>query len=194
LANIEENLRRKLYRAFCPESMELDDYLTGELPKERSTMIRAHLKECPHCRRELDQMQAFLRETRPNLELNLIERVRVLVARLATSSDVAGLSPAMQGVRGREGQVISYETEGIKVILDVQAEPERADFRAIYGVLVGAEEAQEFQAQLQQNNEPLSSIGVDSFGNFEFLSIAPGKYQLVLVGPGIEIQIEDLVI
>lgn len=194
MANIEENLRRKLYRAFCPESMELDDYLTGELPKERSTMIRAHLKECPHCRRELDQMQAFLRETRPNLELNLIERVRVLVARLATSSDVAGLSPAMQGVRGREGQVISYETEGIKVILDVQVDPERADFRAIYGVLVGAEEALEFQAQLLQDNKLFGVVTVDPFGNFEFLSIAPGKYQLVLVGPGIEIQIEDLVI
>ena len=182
-----------LYRAFCPESMELDDYLTGELSPEGKSMIRAHLKECPHCRRELEQMQAFLRETRPNLELNLIERVRVLVAHLAKSGDLPGLALEIQGVRGREGQILTYEADGLKVILDVQNDPERADFRAIYGVLVGAEKAQEFQAQLLQNNELIRSIIVDSFGNFEYLSIAPGRYQIVLVGPGIEIRIEDLV-
>jgi hypothetical protein len=193
MANIEESLRTKLYRAFCPESMELDDYLTGELPKERTAILRDHLKECPHCRRELEQMQAFLSETRPNLELNLIERVRVLVARLAKSSDITGLSPAVQGVRGREGRVLSYETEDLKVILDVQVDPERADLRAIYGVLVGVEKAQEFQAQLMQDNKSFGSIALDPYGNFEFLSIAPGKYQIVLVGPGIEVRIEDLV-
>lgn len=192
MANIEESLRRKLYRAFCPESMDLDDYLTGELSQKRKTMIRDHLNSCPRCRREIEQMQAFIRETRPNLELSLVERVRVLVARLAKSSDITGLSPAVQSVRGYEGQVLTYEADGLKVILDVQIDPERADLKAIYGVLVGAENAQEFRAQLLQEVNPFRSIALDPFGNFEFLSIVPGEYQVVLIGPGIEIRIEDL--
>ncbi|MGE5224165.1 MAG: anti-sigma factor family protein [Omnitrophica WOR_2 bacterium] len=192
MADIEKNLTRKLYRAFCPDSMELDDYLLGELPHERTALIRAHVKECPHCRRELEQMRTFLRETRPNLELNLIERVRVLVARLATYGDISRLSPELQGVRGFEGQVLTYETEGMKAILDLQADPERADLRIIYGMLVGAEKAQEFQVQLLQDNQQTGATAVDQFGNFELSSITPGRYRLVLAGPGVEIRVEDL--
>jgi anti-sigma factor RsiW len=194
MANMEEGLRRTLYRAFCPDSMELDDYLLGELSRQRTAFIRTHLKECPHCRRELEQMQAFLKETRPNLELNLVERARVLIARLVKPSDVSGLSPALQGVRGGEGKVLTYESEGMKVILDIQTDPERADLRIIIGVLVGAEEAGDFQAQLLQEDEQIGAAAVDKFGNFEFPSLTPGEYQLVLNGPGVEIRIEDLAV
>lgn len=194
MASIENGLRRTLYRAFCPDSMELDDYLLGELSQKRKTFIRAHLKECPHCRRELEQMQAFIKETRPNLELNLVERARVLIARLVNSSDISGLSPALQGVRGNEGEVLTYESEGMKVILDIQTDPERADLKIIIGVLVGAEEAENFQARLLQRGEQTGAATVDEFGNFELSSLLPGEYQLVLRGPGVEIRIEDLAI
>lgn len=194
MASIEEGLRRALYRAFCPDSMELGDYLLGEPSPERKTFIRAHLKECPHCRRELEQMQAFINETRPDLELSLVERVRILVARLVESSDISGLSPALQSVRGGEGEVLTYESEGMKVILDIQTDPERADLKIIIGVLVGAEEAGDFRAWLLQRGEQTGAATVDEFGNFELSSLLTGEYQLVLSGPGVEIRIEDLAV
>lgn len=194
MASIEEGLKRTLYRAFCPDSMELDDYLLGKLSQERKTFIRAHLKECPHCRRELKQMQAFIEETRPNLELNLVERVRVLVARLVEASDISGLSPTLQSVRGGEGEVLTYESDGMKVILDIQADAERADLKIIYGVLVGAVKAGDFRAWLLQGGEQTGAATVDQFGNFEFPSLTPGEYELVLNGPGTEIRIKDLAV
>jgi hypothetical protein len=194
MPNIEDNLTKKLFRALCPDSMELDDYQTGALPQARMDYIRDHLQECHYCRQEMEQTRAFLQATRPDLEWSLPERIRVLVARLVKASGGAGWTPALQGVRGHAEHVLTYETEGMQVILDVQADPERSDLRAIYGLLVGAEEGQQFEARLAGGSQPASPTALDEFGNFSFLSIAPGQYGLTLAGPAVTVQIEDLVI
>lgn len=196
MASIEDKLRKKLYRAFCPDSMELDDYLLGLLIRERAASIGEHLKECPYCRNELAQMRAFREATGPDLERTLLDRIRILVARLvrAAGSGSAGLTLAPQGVRGNEAHALTYETEGMQVVLDIQPDPQRSDLRAIYGLLIGSDPAQQFQARLIGMDGPAVTAPVDEFGNFTFLQTVPGQRELTLLGPSVEIHIEELVI
>ncbi len=196
LAEQELRVKKKLFRAFCPDSMEIYDYVQGALPEERAALIRAHLQECPHCRREMAQTRTFLEATSPNLELSLAERVRNLVAHLVHTGggEGGGWALAAQGVRGQAEHVLTYETEGMQIILDVQADPERTDLRVILGLLIGAEAAQKFQARMLGGSGPAVLAQVNEDGNFTFLSIAQGEYELALAGPEVTIHIEDLVI
>ncbi len=200
MANTEDQLKKVLYRAFCPDSTELGEFFLGIIPREREAIIQSHLKECPHCTRELAQLKTFLQENSQEAELSLVERarqrVRILVAHLMDARSSPGLSPATQGVRGQEEKVFSYDAEGYQVILDIQADNERPDRKAINGLVIGLETRQEeyrqLEARLMQEGELVSTAAVDEFGNFRLDSLVPGQYNLVLFGPGIEIHIESL--
>jgi hypothetical protein len=194
MAGTEDTLRKALYRAFCPDSMELDDYQLGTLSAEREKTIREHLKECPHCRLEMEQTRTFLEATQPDIEWGLADRFRVLVARLVKASGGAGMVAALQGVRGNEERILTFEAGALQVILDVQTDPQRSDLRAIYGLLMGAEAGQTFHAVLAGERKPAASEKVDEIGNFTFQSIAPGQYTLSLAGPALNVRIEELVI
>ena len=53
LATVQQQLRSKLYRLFCPSSDDLIDYHQGFLPPERHASLARHLAICPHCSHEL---------------------------------------------------------------------------------------------------------------------------------------------
>src|SRR4051794_17389646 len=53
LATMQDQLRAKLYRLFCPLSDDLIDYQQGLLSSERHASIARHLAICPHCAHEL---------------------------------------------------------------------------------------------------------------------------------------------
>jgi hypothetical protein len=120
------------------------------------------------------------------------------VARLADRRDSPGLSPAIQGVRGREEKVFTYEAGGYQVILDVQPDNERPDRKAINGLIIALENRQgetpPMEARLMHEGELASTASVDEFGNFRLDSLVPGQYNLILAGPGIEIHIENFLL
>lgn len=53
LARLQQQLRTKLYRVFCPASDDLIDYHQGLLAAERHASVARHLAMCPHCAHEL---------------------------------------------------------------------------------------------------------------------------------------------
>jgi|HigsolmetaAR202D_1030399.scaffolds.fasta_scaffold00019_44 anti-sigma factor RsiW len=57
LAFVQQQLRAKLYRLFCPSSDQLIDYFQGLLPNESMHEIRKHLATCPHCSREIQLLE-----------------------------------------------------------------------------------------------------------------------------------------
>jgi hypothetical protein len=192
MTSIEDKLRTILYRAFCPESIELGDYALNLLSRGRTVSIRIHLKECPHCRREFEQLQAFLTSVHSDIAFNIMDQICILVARLVKMDGGYGFTPALQGVRGGENRVLSYETEGKLIVLDIQNDHERGDLKSVYGLLTGVEAAQEFEVQLLRNGELTACSTVDDLGNFTFVPVDLGSYDLVFVGPGVEIHIERL--
>ena len=58
--DLDEQLIGMVYRVFCPESQELGEYFLGFLPEGRRAVLETHCADCPHCTRELDQLQADL--------------------------------------------------------------------------------------------------------------------------------------
>jgi anti-sigma factor ChrR (cupin superfamily) len=62
MAKLENQLGKLLYRAFCPEPLELGEYQLGMLSSQQANKIQTHLAECPYCRAELAQLRSFLEE------------------------------------------------------------------------------------------------------------------------------------
>ncbi|RPI93758.1 MAG: hypothetical protein EHM39_12645, partial [Chloroflexi bacterium] len=58
----ESALKTRVFGLDCPEAGELGDYHLGRISGERTQAIEAHLKRCPHCSAEIEELQAFLRE------------------------------------------------------------------------------------------------------------------------------------
>ncbi len=131
LAQMEKRLKAQLFRVDCPEAMELGEYHLGLLNRKRSKVIKQHIKECPHCARELDQLRAFLQEGMPQEKETLLNGVKVLIARLLgetqQSSTQGGLalSPAYISLRGESRGPMTLEADGVLIMLDFQPTEDR---------------------------------------------------------------------
>ena len=192
--NIEKKLTAVLYRTTCPESVELGEYHLGQLAVERQTAVAEHLITCPHCARELAQLDAFLASVAPDLETSLVERVKVWIARLLPDPGLADatLRPAF-AVRGREEGPLFYEAGDAQLSLEIQDDPARPGDKMLLGLLIGVE-VTNVEAHLWQEETRLATVPVNEIGNFLFPHLTAGRYKLILAGPDFEIHVEELVI
>jgi hypothetical protein len=205
LARQERTLVAGLYRSSCPEAHELGEYHMELLPGERAALVAQHLEDCPHCALELRELRAYLDELAPELDYSLLERVRVLVARLAPEFDSlsGGLqpAPALAGIRGEENRPYLYEAGEAQISLEVQDDADSAGRKSVLGLVMGVE-AGDWQATLWQDNHvegdtgtvQLQAQAVDALGNFVFQALDPGTYRLVLRGEDVEVVIQDLAV
>lgn len=65
-ADLQTQLRRRLFRLFCPSSEELALFQQRALDLARAATIAQHCGECPHCTRELHLLGAVLGESPPD--------------------------------------------------------------------------------------------------------------------------------
>ncbi|MGB7874749.1 MAG: hypothetical protein WBL25_10225, partial [Anaerolineales bacterium] len=84
-------LTSRLYRASCPSTDELGEFHLRMLPSDRMLVISQHLRECPHCTREIDQLKEYLSDLAP--EGNLLQKTKRLVAKLVSGQG----TPSMVG-------------------------------------------------------------------------------------------------
>lgn len=192
MSDIERKLRSTLYRAFCPDSAELGDYHFGLLAAGRRLEIHAHLRDCPHCTRELAELGAYLDSVRGDLEPGLGAQLRRLVASLVTPGAPSGAwSPALAGVRGEAGETLSFSAEGYHIVLDIQTDPEQPDRKSILGLLVGSETAG-FTARLYRQGVLVAQTQADEYGSFAVNPLPPGEYSLSLSSASLEIRVEPI--
>jgi len=199
LERMEVVLRSLLYRMSCPSPQELGEYHLGVLAGKQARAIGRHLAECPHCAREVAQLESFLGDLAPvhapSLAEQIVEQIDVLVARLA--GGVSGLLPTPQlapvpaGVRGGGSGPAIYEAAGVRVYMTSQPAEDRGARRELLGLLTGVDAAG-FGAYLWQGGRLVATALVDAGGNFVVHDLAPAPYELVLSGPGQEIYIERL--
>jgi hypothetical protein len=187
MAKFETNLKSTLYRITCPDSLELGDYYLGLLPKNKATEIRQHLDECPHCTRELNLLESYLKDLASELDYSLEERVMIWIARLIPQPS-GELSPAL-GLRGERGKTLHYQAGDAQLTLEAQ--DGLYGRKTLFGLLLGVDPAG-FQAHLWQAGEKLAQVEVDELGNFVLESIQPGTYELIISGPKTEIYIQDV--
>ena len=60
---INQALLFALYRKECPESMALSAYAANMLPRDEQIAIQLHLRVCPLCTAEVDEVRHFFSDT-----------------------------------------------------------------------------------------------------------------------------------
>ncbi len=197
----ERRLRALLYRGTCPDAHELGQFELKMLDAEPAALVAQHVESCPHCALELEELRGFLKDVAPELEYSLLERVRVLIARLAPdpgrmSGDRQPI-PSLAGMRGTDDGPLVYESDGVQVSLEVQDDAGGAGRKSMLGLITGAE-ATGWQATLWQEDGPLAELvqtqEIDDLGNFVLEGLLPGSYSLTLRGEEIEVVVQELVV
>jgi hypothetical protein len=186
----ESRLTAILFRAFCPETSELGEYHFELSPPDRAAFIHDHLQECPHCRRELQQLKKFLQDVSPDLEYSPMDRFKIWVAeKLPRLSDAS--RPLAFGLRGGSTSPIFYQAGEAQITIEVQDDPDASGNKLILGLVIGIDpddlQVRCFRAGVQVSNNP-----VDEFGNFVLAGLEPGEYDLLLQNNELEIQIQAL--
>jgi hypothetical protein len=184
--------------------LELGEYHLGVLPATRAAAIEQHLPHCPHCQREIDQLEEYLASLEPAAQPDplqeAVERARVWVARLVRGGPAGGgqrprlgLAPAYTGLRGdATEEPLVYQAENAQVIVDVKPDAEHADRWSVLGLVIGLDKTAGFEAQLWQDEHQIQTTQLDELGNFVLSNLAPGVYTLILSGPDLQIQVQPL--
>ena len=172
-------LTSQLYRASCPSTDELGEFHLRMLPSDQMLIISQHVRECPLCTREIDQLKEFLSDLAPAPEGNLLQQSKRLVAKLVGrqgTRDMAGeLSFALRG----EGDApLTFEVGGILIVIDIQ--------KAVDGKInilgqVAAEQQDDWTAalvKLNQEDQPEITTTVDDLGAFRFEDLLPSPVDL----------------
>ena len=188
--HLMRRLAATLYRADCPSPQELGDWRLGLVDAARAATFQAHLQICPHCAREVAQLDAYLASLAPELEprpvarteppqpaSGMLDRMRVLVAELVRGP--GGLQTAFGAVRGAEDAGVSiYRAGDVQISLQVEDDPDQPDRKLLTGLVTSAE-GQAWRVDAWRADEPIASARVDEIGQFVLPSLAPGEYQLI---------------
>lgn len=180
---IEERLTSVLYRAFCPSSMDLGELTLAALPGKRAAEVRAHLAECPHCSRELDQLGSFLESLAPEVGPAMKDGVEVWIGQLVPGglTDIPGGEPG-PGSGEKVERLFYYRAGSARLTLEVQDDPHQPESRALLVQALDIE-ATGLQARLSRGGREQARAVLDDEGRFIFSGLEPGSYELNLTSP-----------
>jgi hypothetical protein len=184
---LENALRRSLYRFDCPDAHTLGEYQLDLLAPEQRTSVAAHAVECEACTAELQTLRAFLAipTTVPD---SIVERARRVVAALLNPAP--GL--AFGGLRGAaDPDTRVYVADDVTVSLASTDEPHTllglvVDLSVAEGMLAGR------PVQLIASDGAALATTLDHLGNFEFDGVPAGTYVLELDLTGRLVAVEAL--
>jgi hypothetical protein len=181
LAGIHNKLIKRFYRMECPSSESLGEYQLGILGRAGMIDVAKHLRICPVCRMELNQLREFLRNPEPIGQTGIIEELQVVFAYLigdrAKGSEHLPLTPAFSSLRGGSSEPLILEAEGALITLDIQSD---GDILNISGQ-VAADDQDLWTGTslwLYQENEFLCQAVLDDLGAFQCDGIPPGEVEL----------------
>jgi hypothetical protein len=194
---IEYQLTGTLYRAFCPESIEIGEYHLGMYAGERADQIQRHLKECPFCTRELDQLQAYLEIVARYLQITPVNQARNWIA-LRISMDQfqkeAKLNQALQIAQpGAYEYPLIYQAGEAYIMIQQENDPGSPDRMLLRNHVVGID-PDEMSAYLWSMGNQAAATEVEENGLFIFLGLEPGTYELILTKPQLDIYVQELVV
>ncbi len=188
LARLQDRLTARLYRLPCPSPAELGDYHLGMLPTAQATAVAQHLRECPHCTREVGQLRDYLRELAPDPEVSPLERVRAAAIKVLIAHLVSGgkgeerptLAPAFAALRGEARGPVTLEADGILIVLDVQP---AAEGRVTILGQVAADDQDRWTGavvELRQAGTLQMTATVDDLGAFRCEAVSPGPTEILI--------------
>ena len=186
VAGIQNRLSARLFRLTCPPPLELGEYHLDLLDRTRAAEIEPHLMECPHCSREVAQLRSYLAELAPTIEFSPAQRVEALVARLvngipgARPPEESAFAPALAALRGEAKGPLTFEADGILIVLDVQ--PAAEGRVAILGQ-VAADDPDRWtgaSVELRQAGTLQMTATVDDLGAFRCEAFPAGPTEILI--------------
>ena len=193
LDRLQKKLTHQLYRIICPSSIELGEYHLRMLPASQMLVVGQHVRECPHCRRDVAALEDFLVDLAP--QPGPLEAIKVLIARLVSGKEDQEVStaPAFAGLRGEGGETFIFQADNIQIVIEVQEDLEQPGLKALMGLVTGLDSS-DVIFQASQGGKIITTSSVDEIGNFVLSHMAPGEYELTLVGPNTEVRIPSFTI
>jgi hypothetical protein len=183
LASFHDRLTHKLYRVNCPSPVELGEYHLRTLPSDQMLIVSQHVRECPHCIREVSQLEEYLSELAP--KSTLPTPMEKLIARLVSGQDVKrdssspSQTPAFSSLRGEEGEPYIYQADDIQIVIDVLENEERPGRKTLLGLITGLK-SNELKMEAYREGKLVATTIVNEMGNFIFSHLLPGSYDLLL--------------
>ena len=180
LERFQKTLTSQLYRIDCPSPLELGEYHLRMLPASQMLIIRQHLQECPHCAREVAQLEEFFLGDLVPMGNSLLGQARVLIAKFV-SGKPGESAPTFAALRGNVKGPITLEAEGLIIVLDIENTNEGKV--NILGQVAADDQDQWTGAlvELRQDHELQFSNTVDDLGSFRFEGIPPGSKELRII-------------
>jgi hypothetical protein len=192
LAVLQKRLAARLYRIDCPSPMELGEFHLRMVPAAQALVIAQHVRECPHCTRELAQLKDFLSQTRNE---DLLGKAKILIAKLigTTPSEGSPSMPSPVALRGEAKGPIVLEADGIVITLDIQT---AAQGQASVLGQVAADDQNRWTGalvELSRVDAPTITIALDDLGAFRYEEVRPGSIQITITSSdGIILQIPNI--
>jgi hypothetical protein len=166
---LEQELRRSLYRFDCPDAHALGEYELDVLEPVQRTRIAAHVVECDECRAELATLRDYLAAPTP-VSQPVVDRLRRFVASLFVPTP--GL--AYGGMRGSSDTTSRiYEVGDITVSIAPGQSP-----GSLIGLIVAPQPVEGHEVRLLPRQGPATTTTVDELGNFVVEGLEPGLYAL----------------
>jgi len=200
MARLQAALTASLYRRSCPASEQLIAYRHGELRGSEHLVVAQHLRQCPHCAREL---AALTREDR--LVLNPAERTgpgEWLVRTATQVVEAALVTPQAQvaGVRNIPGRAQStpqvYRADGMEVIINqrpARTRPYQWDLVGLVHIAGQVPETiGEARVELYRGEGLIAIEQVSPRGQFTFAGLESAGYDLSLMWGQQEIRLRGI--
>jgi hypothetical protein len=172
---LQNRLKKQSYRVTCPTPMELGDYHLGYLPAAQVLVVSQHLRECTLCQQEVAMLENFLSNLAP--EADLLGAAKVLIARLMGA-------PAAPALRGEAKGPLTFEADGIVIVLDIQ--PAIEGKMNILGQVAADDQEQWTGAlvELREDDQVQCTTTIDDLGAFRCEGMISGKQELRIVPTG----------
>lgn len=182
---IERQLRFRLYRRTCPDTLTIGEYTLGMLPADAMLSIAEHLVDCTHCAAESRGYTSFFAEPdTPPDRGGILTTIRRLVA-----LPLVAPKPVLAGLRGgANDETAAYTADGINIFVSVQRESRGRAF-VLAGMLqsAGVTEFDTAEARLFDGDRLLQTEPIDDLGSFFFGGVSAGDYR-------IEVQLPDAIV
>jgi hypothetical protein len=169
------------------ELVQIVDYVTGSLGKaERQTLQRHVDAECPDCTKRLVQIEALnVSDEKPEPEILAVNQLLDI-----QELHYAGVRSAASLARRRV-----YESES-RVCIDIQQQESEDGLLVLEGqVLIrggGLDEVAGAEVVLSQSGQTVRECETDVVGDFTFVDLSSGIYDLAITTSTLAVNIQDI--
>ncbi len=191
LAQMDRALRRRLFRSTCPSSDTLLGYVTGTLLPDERKYVARHLKECPHCAGEVEELKQAGVTSVSLLRQQIMRTARAIVEAVA----VPPRPELALALRGKPYRLTLFSAGDLSIALGSEISGPGPVFRLRGRVMedgVPAFHIAGNPVRLTRQSKVVDRKQVDGLGYFVFDRVSPGEYGLVLEHVDSDVMIKNI--